>query len=555
MKNELSDFTTRPGLTATPQSEQAHPDQVANSAGGFSFQVDEWDRLLRFLILGTTGGSYYATAKKLTEDNAKNLLALIEKDPARYIQTIVAVSEAGRAPKNDQALFALALATGAADVNTRRAAFSALPLVARTATHLFQFVGFMQNHRGWGKQARRGVAAWYEGKDASKLAYQAVKYQQRDGWSHWDVLRLSHPRATTEDHALVYDFIRGKLDLDQLTVRSDATADQLALFSKLRANPTPDEVVDIAKTGRMPWEVFLSEQRTPAVWRELLRSKAIPLGALVRQLPTLTNAGVLADLSDLRVVVDRLRDPEEIRRSRLHPLAVLFAQKTYAMGRSFRGTGTWKPVGPVVDALNDAFYLAFGNVEPANKRFGLFLDVSGSMGCPMADTSLTCRDASAAMALVTAKTELGYHVAGFTSGVRGEWVSKSTGRRSYYGRGIAPLNITPQQRLDDAVRAVSGLPFGGTDCALPMLYALENRMEIDTFVIYTDSETWAGGIHPHEALEQYRTKMGIPARLVVVGMVSNGFTIANPKDNGMLDVVGFDTATPNIISSFARGEF
>ena len=65
--------------------------------------------------------------------------------------------------------------------------------------------------------------------------------------------------------------------------------------------------------------------------------------------------------------------------------------------------------------------------------------------------------------------------------------------------------------------------------------------------------TWAGGVHPARALADYRHASGIDARLVVVGMVSNGFSIADPKDPGMLDVVGFDTATPQLISDFARG--
>lgn len=45
--------------------------------------------------------------------------------------------------------------------------------------------------------------------------------------------------------------------------------------------------------------------------------------------------------------------------------------------------------------------------------------------------------------------------------------------------------------------------------------------------------------------------MGIPVKLVVVGMVANGFSIADPNDAGMMDVVGFDTATPMLISDFA----
>ena len=86
-----------------------------------------------------------------------------------------------------------------------------------------------------------------------------------------------------------------------------------------------------------------------------------------------------------------------------------------------------------------------------------------------------------------------------------------------------------------------------------MLYAQQQEKEIDTFVIYTDSETWAGDIHPVQALAEYRRASGIPARLVVVGMVANGFSIADPNDPGMLDVVGFDTATPQLISEFVKG--
>jgi 60 kDa SS-A/Ro ribonucleoprotein len=98
------------------------------------------------------------------------------------------------------------------------------------------------------------------------------------------------------------------------------------------------------------------------------------------------------------------------------------------------------------------------------------------------------------------------------------------------------------------------LGFGGTDCALPMQWAARNKVPVDTFQVLTDSETWAGSAHPFQSLRRYRDIMGIPARLAVVGMVSNGFTIADPTDAGMLDVVGFDTSAPAIINAFSRGE-
>jgi len=148
---------------------------------------------------------------------------------------------------------------------------------------------------------------------------------------------------------------------------------------------------------------------------------------------------------------------------------------------------------------------------------------------------------------VTASNEPKHTIVGFTAG---SYSSRFPGHAS----GITPLTISPRQRLDDVVKTMQAVPFGGTDCALPMLWALEKGVKADAFVIYTDSETWAGTIHPVQALRQYRERTGIPARLVVVGMVANEFSIADPNDAGMLDVVGFDTAAPDLIAAFARGE-
>jgi 60 kDa SS-A/Ro ribonucleoprotein len=225
---------------------------------------------------------------------------------------------------------------------------------------------------------------------------------------------------------------------------------------------------------------------------------------------------------------------------------VLSALRTYAAGRGFRGQGTWSPVAAVVDALDAAFYLAFGAVEPSGRRTMLALDVSGSMAAAVNGLELlSCREAAAAMALVTAATEPRHFFTAFTAGTR-------PSMHAGFPTGLSPLPISPRERLDDVLAKTAGLPFGGTDCALPMLEARERGWEVDTFVVYTDNETWAGEVHPSEALQRYRDATGIPARLVVVAMASNGFTIADPNDAGMLDVVGFDAATPAVIADFAR---
>ena len=105
----LKHFNTR----QTPQSEPIPGSaQVPNSAGGYAFAVDDWARLERFLILGSEGGSYYATERALTVENAKAVVRCLEADAERAIRTIVQVSDSGRAPKNEPAVLALAIAAG-----------------------------------------------------------------------------------------------------------------------------------------------------------------------------------------------------------------------------------------------------------------------------------------------------------------------------------------------------------------------------------------------------------------------------------------------------------
>ena len=550
-------YLKRHGTRRVPQWARIRgSDQVPNSAGGFAWAVDDWTRLHRFLILGSEGGSYYATQSTLTRENARAVERCLAEDGSRTVAEIVRVSREGRGPRNDPAIFALAMAAGLGDEIIRQAALDALTQVCRTGTHLFQFATFVEGFRGWGRSLRRGVGRWYSAQSPDTLGYQAVKYRQREGMTHRDLLRLSHPAervsagnptlAVSDQHARLFEWIvRGG--------NTDGLPRVVEGFARAQAVDTPKEAAALVREYRLPREAVASEHLTsPEVWDALLEQ--MPITAMIRNLATMTRVGVLEPGSTgAREVVAQLGDRQRIRKARIHPVAILAALRTYAAGHGARGRGVWNPVLEVVDALDGAFYSAFDSVEAAGKRLLLALDVSGSMiaGAVAGVPGLTPRDASAALALVTAATESRYEMVGFFAGT-GAFTTRGRGRFAGRADGLTPLTISPRQRLDDVVKTVSDLPFGGTDCALPMLYARKLEREIDTFVIYTDAETWAGDIHPIQALRDYRREAGIDARLVVVGMVSNGFSIADPADRGMLDVVGFDTATPQLIADFAR---
>ena len=545
-------FTKWFNLKKTPQAAPIPgTSQVRNDNAGYVWAVDDWARLDRFLVLGSEGGTFYVTEQALTRDNAQAVLRCIAADGARAVARIVAVSEAGRAPKNDPALFALALAAKLGDEPTRRAAHAALPRVARIGTHLFHFAEYVKALGGWGRGTMRAFARWYNDMEAGRLALQAVKYQQRDGWSHRDILRKAHPVAASAQHQAIYAWMVKGWDAVDAVPHPDRVLATIWAFERAKRLTSRADVRALAALVceyGLPHECVPTEMKQhPEIWEALLPQ--LGTTALLRNLGKMTEVGLLAPMSEAEAVVAaRLTDAGALRAARVHPLALLVALKTYAQGHGERGKLRWTPRPRIVDALDRAFYLAFETLAPTGARTLLALDVSGSMcGPPIAGMpGITPRIGSAAMALVTAAVEPRHEIVAFTNGSY-----RSAHSAAGYGSGISPLAISARMRLDDVLAAVNAVPFGGTDCALPMLWAAEHKVAVDIFCVYTDSETWAGDIHPSQALRAYRQKTGIAAKLVVIGMTSNGFSIADPNDAGMLDVVGFDAATPSIITDFA----
>lgn len=197
----------------TPQSQPIPGStQVRNSAGGYSWEVDDWTRFDRFLILGAEGGTYYIAERDLVKQNHDAIVRCIKADGVRAVNCIVEISDAGRAPKNDPAIFALALVTAHGNAEAKALAFTNLSKVCRIGTHLFHFAEYVNAMRGWNRGLRNAVGRWYVSRGVDDLAHQAVKYQQRDGWSHGDLLRLAHPVAPSPQHDAVFRWMLAGAD-------------------------------------------------------------------------------------------------------------------------------------------------------------------------------------------------------------------------------------------------------------------------------------------------------------------------------------------------------
>jgi 60 kDa SS-A/Ro ribonucleoprotein len=563
MADALTTFSTR----QTPQSRPAGGATVTNAAGGHVFGIDDEQRLRRFLVLGVDGGTYYTKAPELTRENAQVVVRMAQSDPTRLVDIITEISLAGRAPRQNTAIFALAIAASLADDAGRAYALSKLNAVCRTGTHLYLFTGYLEQFRGWGRGLKRAVGSWYTSKPVDKLAYQLLKYRQREGWMHRDLLRLARPNPGSPEREMLLRYLMIKVQGDHEPSRRalDKFGDgarspwfgtqldwslvpQLLSVYEQVQTATPRAAVDLIANSDLSWEMLPDRLVTePEVWDALIH-KGLPQTALIKQLPRLTQLGLTTGSAGI-VIQLQLQDVEVLKRARVHPINVLVAQRTYASGRSAKGGSTWTPTPKITEALDAAFYCAYGAIEPAGKRILLACDVSGSMGNPVSGLPLTCREAVAALSLVTLNTEKDAEVIGFSDG------------RSHSGYGgygwnnsvCTRLDVSPRRRLDDVCTYMAGLSFGRTDCALPMVWAIKNRLDFDAIWTLTDNETWFGQIHPWQALAQYRQIVGHDVKYGVVAMTSTGYSIADPDDASSLDIAGFDSNVPAVISNFSAG--
>lgn len=516
-------------------------EQIKNSDNCYVFEADDWKRLDRFLILGSEGGSYYASEKALTIENAEATVRCINENGVKAVERIVEISDSGRAAKNDQAIFALAIAAKLGDEITRKEAYQALPKVCRIPTHLFSFVDYCEGFGGWGRGMRRAVSRWYtqRPKGDEQLAYHLVKYQQRNGWSNRDLLRLCHARPNNEVQDTLFHWVtKGKLP-QKVIPNSDLNS--VVAFELAKGAQSTREIVDLIERYNLTREMiptnFLKDTR---VWEALLQK--MPLGALVRNLGNLTKCDLVKPFSQAtKDVVEKLTNKEAISKSRIHPMQLLVALNTYKSGGGARGSGSWKPVAKVCDAIEVAFYKSFENIEPTGKNHLLCIDTSGSMtwshGQGMAGLpGITPRVASAVMAMVTAKTE-----------EENLFIS--------YSDKASEMNITSKWTLHQVIDRLGKYPAFGTNCSAPIEHAIKRDYDVDAIVLYTDSETNnRNARQPVVALEELRQKLGHDVKFIVVGMVANNFSVADPNDSSMLDVVGFDTAAPKIIGEFVRGK-
>ncbi|KAJ8270287.1 hypothetical protein GJAV_G00112560 [Gymnothorax javanicus] len=529
------------------QTEYFNADQrTQNPAGVCCCEITDMTRLRRFLCYGSEGGTYSIKERRLGMEDATVLMRLIEEGRGcDIVQEIKKFSLDCRAARTVPALFALAVCSQHCDAKTKQAAFKAFKDIFRLPTHLFTFIQFKKDLKDgmkcgiWGRALRKVVADWYNEKDAMSLARAVTKCKKRTGWSHQDLLRLSHMKPSNEAIAVVSKYITKGWKEVQSSYGDKENAEEttrllhyLEAVEKAKHSEDQLEIVHLIELHGLEKEQLLTNHlKSKEVWKALLME--MPVAEVLQNLGKITADQVLEPgSSDIAALCERLQNDTVLKKANLHPFHVLVALHAYKRGHGSRGKLKWEPDEGIIQALDKAFYKCFLNVEATGRRIVLGVDVSAPMNTTGLGSPIDPATTAAAMSMVVAQTEVDSQILVFSEGA------------------VSPCAVAADMTLTEVREKMLKIPSLSTDCALPVLWATEKGKVVDVFIVLTNNDAWFGKIHPVEALKMHRQKMGVFSKLVVCGLSSNSLGVADPDDRGMLEMCGFDSGALEVLNSF-----
>lgn len=512
----------------TMKSNLANLNTVTTNQGGTAHTVNDLEFFRRFLFTGSSS-NFYETGTQITKDVFNNLFKLINDGHGMpMVNTIHEVTSKGLAPTMEYSLAALACIMQKGDVPTKSYIRSLFNEIVKTGSHLLSLVDYLKMFGSISSSQKKTICKWYEEKTPGQLEYQLLKYRNRSGWTHRDVMRQVHFNKES-----VNDIIRW-------AVRSDAPNDDRKLihaFIDIQKNQDIDNIVKHINEFGMTWEMIptaaLTDER---VLRAL--SMTMPMTASMRYLNRFTIAGLTNDRDWVQMMCNRLSNEHNVQRAKIHPLNAFVSMKTYADGRGVYGSNTWAPHRDITHAMNTMIDSSFKFVEKTNKKICIGLDVSGSMQSRISGKPVSSLEAAYLM------------VKGF---LRGEG-NQNVDVFGFSNHLLKFDSATIDHSSYNDLSLIDRLPFGGTNPNLLIDYATEKGHHYDAFVFYTDNET-GNPVSVMESLREYRRKVNPNVKMIIHAFAMNHFSLGDGNDKNILNIAGLDASGPAITQSFIRGDF
>jgi len=483
---------------------------AVNAAGAPAYAFTDKHALAQYAVTGCFNSTFYATA----DAQLAKVIDLAYTVPPEFVAKTAIYSRERGYMKDVPALLVAALSV--AEPKLCAAIFSR---VIDDAKMLRNFVQIMRSgvtgRKSLGTQPKRLVKDWFDARSEDQLFRSSVGQSP----SLVDVIKMVHPKPANDARRAFYGYLLDRPHDSQLL---PDVVKQLEAFKRGASSDVPD----------VPFQMLSALELSSAHWSRIAENASWQTTRM--NLNTFARHGVFARNGMIKLIANRLRDPQAIRKARAFP---------YQLFAAYRSASSDVPVR-VKDALQDAMEHAVGNVPALDGRIYVLVDVSGSMSSPItgyrkgATTSIRCIDGAALVAAAILRKNRNAEVIPFEQKV------------------VTRLSLNPRDSVMTNAEKLASIGGGGTNCSAPLEYLNRRKAKGDLVVFVSDNESWVDARRGSTAVmnEWEIFKARNPrARLACLDFVPNATTQASERDD-ILNIGGFSDTVFDLLSLFACGE-
>lgn len=489
---------------------------TVNEAGGRAYTLSPKQALAQYAATGCFNQTFYADAG----DQLEKVLGLANEVESEFVaKTAVFARESGYM-KDMPALLLAVLSTRDKELFER-----VFPRVADNGKLLRNFVQIMRSgavgRKSLGSLPKRMVREWFEKRGTEQIFKQSVGQSP----SIADILKMVHPKPSDAEREALFGYFIGR-DID-----ADKLPEIVKTFERFKAG-------DSVEVPNVPFQMLTALPLSNKDWAEIARNA--PWQMTRMNLNTFQRHGVFADEAMVKIVADRLRDREAVKRARVFPFQLLSAYKA-----AEANSGVPREI---TEALQDAMEIATENVPKIEGKVYVFPDISGSMHSPVtgyrkgSTSKVRCIDVAALFAASILRTNPNAEVIPFES-------------------DIVKVKLNPRDSIMTNAQKLASLPCGGTNCSAPLRELNRRKAEGGALIYVSDNESWMDSPHyghwggsATETMKQwndFKSRNG-DAKLVCIDIQPYAHTQAQERRD-ILNVGGFSDQVFTLVSEFAAG--
>lgn len=489
---------------------------TVNEAGGQAYKLSPKQALAQYAATGCFNHTFYADAGEQLD---KVLALANEVEPEFVAKTAVYAREKGK--MKDMPALLLAVLS----VRDKQLFERVFPRIADNGKMLRNFVQIMRSgavgRKSLGSLPKRMVREWFEKRGTEHIFKQSVGQSP----SIADILKMVHPKPTdAEREALFGYFIGREIDADKLP-------EIVKRFERFKSG-------DSAEVPDVPFQMLTALPLGKPEWTAIAGNA--PWQMTRMNLNTFQRHGVLEDVAMVKIIAERLRDADAIKRARVFPFQLMSAFKAADANKGMPRA--------ITDALQDAMEIAIDNVPKIDGKVYVFPDISGSMQSPAtgyrkgATSTVRCVDIAALFAAAILRKNPDAEIIPFES-------------------KIVEVKLNPRDSIMTNAEKLSSLPCGGTNCSAPLFELNRRKAKGDVIVYVSDNESWIdtpvhgrfGGSSTATMRQwnEFKSRNG-DAKLVCIDIQPYGHTQAQERRD-ILNVGGFSDQVFTLVSEFAAG--